>query len=175
MPEHHDFTHRWRAAALALLPMALALAGMCLDERAHLGFSNWRAACRAAGLDIAALITFTVDLLPRAALGALAGVMLVQALGAVLWRGGGAPRAILAAHAGCALGMTAMLLVCAWLPLLPLMLGTEVLLAAGTAALLCHGRNAGARAAVGMRTRAYSGRAARDRKFSGSATSQASA
>jgi hypothetical protein len=168
------FNNRWRAALLALVPMALALAGMYLDERAHFGLSNWRAACRAAGLDVASLITFTVDLLPRAALGALAGVMLVQALGAILWRAGGAPRAILSAHAGCALGMTAMLLVCTWLPSLPLMLGVEVPLAAGTAALLCHGRHPGSRIAAAMRTKAYSGPAPR-RRFSGSTTSQASA
>lgn len=141
---------------LALVPMALALAGVYVDERTHFGFSNWRAACRAAGLDVASLITFTVDLMPWAALGALAGVMLVQALGAILWRGGGAPRAIVAVHAGCALGMTAMLLVCAWLPSLPLMLGVEVLLAAGTAALLCHGGD----------------RRARGHEFSSSPTSQ---
>jgi hypothetical protein len=118
--------------------MALALAGLCLDERAHFGYSNWRSACRSVGFDVAALITFTIDLMPRAALGALLGVMLVQALGAVIWRTGGAPRAICAVHAGCAIGMTAMLLLCAWLPSLPLMIAVEVLLAAGVAALLCH-------------------------------------
>jgi hypothetical protein len=148
--------HEWRAAALALVPMALALLGLCLDERAQFGYSNWRSACRAAGFDIAALITFTIDLMPRAALGALLGMMLVQALGAALWRGGGAPRAIVAAHAACALGMAAMLLVCAWLPSMPLMIAVDVVLAASAAALLCHGP----------------GRATRGRKFSVSATSQ---
>ena len=153
----------WRAAALALVPMALALAGLCLDEHAQFGYSNWRSACLASGFDVAARITFTIDLMPRAALGALSGVMLVQALGAMIWRSGGAPRAICAAHAGCALGMTAMLLLCAWLPSMPLMIAVEALLAGGTAALLYHG---------GMRTRAYSGRCASGRKFYGSAASK---
>lgn len=139
--------HEWRAAALALVPMALALLGLYLDERANFGYSNWRSACLAAGFDVAALLTFTIDLMPRAALGALLGMMLVQALGAVIWRGGGAPRAILAAHTGCALGMGAMLLVCAWLPSMPLMIVMEALLAAGAAALLCHRP---------MRTKAFS-------------------
>jgi len=138
MPAHDSSRPEWRAAALALVPMALALAGLCLDERAHFGYSNWRSACLASGFDVAALITYTIDLMPRAALGALLGVMLVQALGAVIWRAGGAPRAICAAHAGCAIGMTAMLLLCAWLPSLPLMIAAEVLLAAGAAALLCQ-------------------------------------
>jgi hypothetical protein len=136
MPVHNHPRPEWRAAALALVPMALALGGLCLDERAHFGYSNWRSACQAAGFDLAALITFTIDLMPRAALGALLGVMLVQALGAVLWREGGAGRAICAAHAGCVLGMTAMLLLCAWAPSMPLMIAVEVPLAAGAAALL---------------------------------------
>lgn len=166
MPVHIHPRHEWRAAALALVPMALALAGLCLDERAHFGYSNWRSACRATGFDVPALITFTIDLMPRAALGALLGMMLVQGLGAVIWRGGGAPRAIFAAHTGCALGMGAMLLLCAWLPSMPLMIAVEALLAAGVAASLCHGP---------MRTRAYSGRWIRGRKFSNSTTSQVSA
>jgi len=139
MPAHNLPRPEWRAAALALVPMALALVGLYLDERAHFGYSNWRSACRASGFDVAALVTFTIDLMPRAALGALLGVMLVQALGAVIWRAGGAPRAICAAHAGCALGMAAMLLLCAWLPSMPLMIAIEAPLAAGVAALLCQG------------------------------------
>lgn len=162
MPVHIHTRREWHAAALALVPMALALVGLCLDERAQFGYSNWLGACRAAGFDVGSLITFTVDLLPRASLGALLGVMLIPALGAALWRDG-APRAIFAAHAGCALGMAAMLLVCAWLPSLPLMLGVEALLAAGTTLLLCHD---------GMRTKAYSGRRKRGRHFSGSTTPQ---
>jgi hypothetical protein len=166
MPLHQNSRREWRAGALALVPMALALAGLCLDERAHFGYSNWRSACRATGFDVAAWVTFTIDLMPRAALGALLGMMLVQGLGAVIWRSGGAPRAIFAAHAGCALGMGAMLLLCAWLPSMPLMIAVEALLAMGVAVSLCHGR---------MRTRAYSGRIGRGRKFSCSTTSQVSA
>ena len=165
MPVHIHPRREWRAAALALVPMALALGGMYLDERAQFGYSNWRGACRATGFDIAALITFTIDLMPRAALGALLGMMLVQGFGAVIWRGGGAPRAIFAAHTGCGLGMAGMLLVCAWLPM-PVMVGVEAVLAAVAAALCCGG---------GMRTKAYSGRWNRGRKFSASITSQVSA
>src|ERR1044072_2139489 len=139
MPVHNYPRHEWRAAALALVPMALALVGLYLDERAHFGYSNWRSACRGAGFDVAALVTFTIDLMPRAALGALLGVMLVQALGAALWREGGAARAICAAHAGCASGMSAMLLLCAWLPTVPLMIAVEILFAAGAAGLLDRG------------------------------------
>src|SRR4029078_8501251 len=88
MPVHIHPRHEWRAAAVALVPMALALVGLCLDERAHFGYSNWRSACRATGFDVPALITFTIDLLPRAAFGVLLGMMRVQGFGAVIWRGG---------------------------------------------------------------------------------------
>jgi hypothetical protein len=157
MSEHIVFKNRWKAAGLALVPITLALAGMYLDERTHFGFSNWRSACRAAGFDAVSLIVFSVDLLPRAALGGLLGIMLVQVLGAVLWRDGGALRAILAAHAGCASGMAAMLLLCTWLSSLPLMLGVEAVLAAASAALLCHGRAARVRVPAGTRPPGFPG------------------
>ena len=33
--------------ALALVPMLLALLGVVIDERSHLGYSTWLSACRA--------------------------------------------------------------------------------------------------------------------------------
>ena len=70
-----------RGGCSALLPMTLALAGACIDERAHLGFSNWRSACRAAGLPLSSLLSFTLELLPTAVLGALVGGIAVQISG----------------------------------------------------------------------------------------------
>ena len=128
-----------KAALLALLPMSLALAGGWADERTHLGFSSWSSACRAQGLTFASLFTFTVELLPNAILGALAGGLLLQLAGPALLPGRDGARATLAAHAGCAFAMAAGLLLCAWLPSIPLMLGVEALLASGTALLLCRG------------------------------------
>jgi len=147
------------AALLALLPMAFALAGAWADERMHSGFTGWRSACRALGLTFTSLFTFTVELLPTAIAGALIGGIVLLIAGAALRSRDGA-RVTLAAHAGCALAMAAGLLVCAWLPSIPLMLGVEATLAAGTALLLCrHGQ---------MRTRAHSRVADHGRQFSSS-------
>jgi len=128
-----------RAALLALLPMAFALGGGWIDERVHLGFSSWNSACRSQGLTFASLITFTVELLPNALLGALAGGVVLQLVGASL-PGRDAARATLAAHAGCAFAMAVGLLMCAWIPSIPLMLGVEGVLATGTALVLCRRR-----------------------------------
>jgi hypothetical protein len=51
-----------------------------IDERTHLGFTNWRSACRASGLSIESLTFFTFELLPTAVVGALVGALLVLAV-----------------------------------------------------------------------------------------------
>ena len=122
--------------ALALVPMLLALLGVVLDERSHLGYSTWLSACRAAGPNFESLVVFTMELLPTAVMGMLVGVLFIQLAG--VWfrhRSWGAPSA-LAAHAGCASGMAGGLLLCTLALPLPLMLGAEGLLAALTAAWL---------------------------------------
>lgn len=139
-----------RAALLALLPMAFALAGGWADERLHSGFTNWSSACRAQGLTFTSLFTFTVELLPTAIIGALVGGLVLQFVGAALLPGRDAARVTLAAHAGCAFAMTAGLLLCAWIPRVPLMLGVEGVLATGTALLLCRRRLHGCRDATSV-------------------------
>ena len=100
-----------RYLALASLPMVLGALGAMLDERRALGFTVWRAACRAAGFSPVSLATFTLDLLPGAVIGTLLGAFIVLAGGFV------APRAhangALAAHAGCLLAMPAGVMLCA--------------------------------------------------------------
>jgi hypothetical protein len=130
--------HRFQAAMLALVPMALAVAGACVDERTHLGYTLWRAACRASGVTLGSLLVFTVELMPGAVVGALLGGVIVQIAGAVLWLRTSGPRTTLAAHAGCGIGMAGGLLICALLPSLPLMLAAEALLATATTLLLCR-------------------------------------
>jgi len=116
--------------------MAAAAAGAWLDERHHLGFTNWRAACRASGLTLSSLLTFTVELLPSALIGALAGGLAVQAAGFVLRHRPCAAEASLSAHAGCLAGMALGLWLCT-LPLsVPILLGVEAMLAVACAAWL---------------------------------------
>ncbi|HET9862125.1 MAG TPA: hypothetical protein VFP37_01675 [Steroidobacteraceae bacterium] len=128
----------WRAGALALLPMAFAAAGAGIDERTHQGFSAWRSACRAAGIRLESMLVLTIDLLPAASIGLFLGVMALQFAGALLWHRPGGARVTLSAHAGCASGMAAGLLLCAFVPSVPLMLGAELLVAAGSATLFCR-------------------------------------
>jgi prolipoprotein diacylglyceryltransferase len=146
-----------RAAALALLPMAFAAAGAWIDERTHLGFSNWRSACRASGLRVESLVAFTLDLLPTALIGALFGSVVLHVITAALWFRAGGARMTLAAHGGCLLGMTAGLMLCAVLPSLSLMGLAELSITVVAAALLCRwpARNACA-ASVRVRTWAHS-------------------
>jgi hypothetical protein len=131
-------TLEWRAAALSLVPMSLGMAGAWFDERTHLGFSNWRSACRASGLSFTSLVSFTFDLLPHAMTGALFGFFVLQFAAAALWYRAGGARAALAPHAGCVLGMSVGLPLCALTSSVPAMLMAEALIAAGTAVLLCH-------------------------------------
>ena len=135
----HSFrAHRMSLACalLALIPMTGALAGVAFDEYRHLGFSNWLSACRAAGTSPGSLVVFTLELLPSAVVGLLAGGLVVQSLGILLRRRGYAPNTALAAHGGCGLGMTAGLLLCTLAPPSAWMVAVEALLAALAAAWL---------------------------------------
>ncbi|MEO8065194.1 MAG: hypothetical protein ABI821_20875 [Pseudomonadota bacterium] len=111
-------------AGLAAIPMSGAIAGALIDERHHLGLSNWRRACRAAGFSYSSLIVFTFELLPTAIIGLLLGGLMVQCVAFASRE----PRQAVncfAAHAGCALAMPAGLALCALALPLPLMLSAE--------------------------------------------------
>jgi len=123
-------------AALAPLPMLLAVLGAALDEHRNLGFSTWRNACRSSGLSLSSLFTFTLDLLPSAVIGALAGGVLLQLLGICLRHRRGVATASLAAHGGCSLGMAAGLPLCVLPVPVSWVLAGEMLLAAVVAMLL---------------------------------------
>jgi hypothetical protein len=150
----HRVQGQWRAAALALVPMALATAGALFDEWSRLGFSTWRAACRAAGLTLASLLAFSLQLLPTALAGLLAGALVVFLVGALRRHRPGAAGMALAAHGGCLMGMTAGLPLCLLSLPLPLVLGVETLLtmaAAGGLFALLQSR-AGAATRAGARS-----------------------
>jgi hypothetical protein len=119
---------------LAALPMLAAIAGVFLDERRALGFTTWRAACRATGLALPTLVDFTLQLLPMAVTGLLLGGLIVLAAG-IRSRATHA-RHCLAAHAGCALTLPLALLLCAGTLPLPLMLLTDFLITALAALIL---------------------------------------
>jgi hypothetical protein len=125
-----------RAAALAMVPMLFAAAGAAIDERLHQGFTIWRSACRAGGLTLASLVSFTFDLLPLALLGLLVGVMALQFAVAATWYRPTGARVALGAHAGCLLGMAASLLLCLVIASPGWMLTVELSVAAGLAAAL---------------------------------------
>jgi hypothetical protein len=98
---------------LAALPMLGAALGASLDERRAVGFSTWRSACRAAGLDFASLIDFTWQLLPLTLAGLMLGGLGVLAIAFVRRHELRDARSCLAAHAGCALSLPLALLLCA--------------------------------------------------------------
>lgn len=113
---------------LAWLPMACAALGACLDERRAMGFTIWRGACRAAGLSLHSVATFTLELLPAGVIGALLGGLFVLAVG--VSRRGTYARGAFAAHAGCIVAMPVGVLLCASAWPWPLTLATEVALTA---------------------------------------------
>jgi len=139
MPENSKMSNIARLARLAgfaaIVPL-FALAGGWLDERQHLGFTAWRSACRSAGLSLTALFTFTLELLPMAVLGALAGGAGLQIVGICLRHRKGVATASLAAHGACGLGMAVCLPLCALAFPLPWLLGGELFLTVLAAALL---------------------------------------
>ena len=100
-----------RLATLSALPMVGAVAGAALDERMNLGFTAWRSACRAVGVNIASLVSFTWQLLPWALTGLLLGAAGLLVYGAVQRRC--CAQQCLAAHAGCVLSLPLGLWLCA--------------------------------------------------------------
>ncbi len=103
-----------------------AIAGATLDERLRLGYTTWRTACRSAGLRIPVLVEFTVQLLPLALIGLLAGGLVVLLAGSMSARH--QAHASLAAHLACAMSLPVAVVLCAVLPPV-LMLVADALLA----------------------------------------------
>jgi hypothetical protein len=134
---------RWdRLTALAAIPPIGAVVGGLIDERTRLGFSIWKGACRAAGFSLPSMISFTLQLLPNAVVGALLGALVVQAI-AFSWRDReGNVDICLAAHAGCVMAMPVGLLLCALAWPVPLMLAAEVALALAAASVVLRTRAA---------------------------------
>jgi hypothetical protein len=122
--------------ALALLPMAFSLAGVAIDEHQHLGYSTWLSACRAAGPSLASVARFTLELLPSAVIGMLAGGLVLLLIAVGKRRDRCATRAAWAAHSSCAMATVVGLLLCALALPVPLMLATEALLTAAAAVWL---------------------------------------
>jgi hypothetical protein len=106
-----------------------AIAGGMLDERVHLGFTQWRSACRAAGLSLQSLVHFTLELLPTAVIGALAGGLVVLAFAAAARHRAPVTGTCLAAHAGCAVAMPLGLILCTFAVPIPVMFVAEVTMA----------------------------------------------
>lgn len=102
-----------RFALLASLPAIGACAGTMLDEYLHQGFSTWRSSCQAAGLSFDSIISFTWQLLPNAIAGLLWSGLAVLAIGFFMRSRVDTAAACGAAHAGCALAMPVILVLCA--------------------------------------------------------------
>jgi hypothetical protein len=124
-----------RRAWPVILPSLGGLAGALIDERRNLGFTNWRAACRAAGPSLQSLLVFTRELLPSAVVGVLAGAFCIV-LVAIVARGTEAARGCFAAHLGCFAAMPLMLAVCVLVPSAAAMLVADVVLGALAAMLV---------------------------------------
>jgi hypothetical protein len=126
------FAHLAKLFLLGVLPLAGTTVGAFVDESRHLGLSNWRSACRAAGFSLRPVWTFTLELLPTAVAGFLAGGLALLVLGIVLRRHGDDARRCFAAHAGCAITMPIGMALCALaLPLQSMLLADVVLALAG--------------------------------------------
>jgi hypothetical protein len=136
-----------RLAGLAAISPAGGLIGGLFDERTHLGFTNWRGACRASGISFASLFHFTLELLPYAVIGALLGALFVQVLAFSARHRPRRVDACLAAHLGCAVAMPLGLLLCALALPVPLMLLAEIALTvlAASGVLALWTRNSPAR------------------------------
>jgi hypothetical protein len=127
-----------RPILLSLLPSLGTFAGALIDQRHHLGFTNWRAACRSTGFSPRSILEFTFELLPTAIVGMLLGALLVVIWGMALRCRVGAPQASFAAHLGCLAAMPLMLPLCA-LALPPAVtLVTDAALGALAAMLALH-------------------------------------
>ena len=125
-----------RLAGLGAVSPACAVVGGMIDEWTHLGFTNWRSACRASGLSIESLAFFTFELLPTAIIGALVGALLVLVFAIRSRHRQGCVESCLAAHAGCTIAMPIGLTLCAMAMPIPLMLIAEVALAVAAAHFL---------------------------------------
>jgi hypothetical protein len=130
---------RFLAFFLAAIPSLGALAGGWVDERAHLGFTTWRSACRASGLSMRSLLHFTLELLPLAVAGMLLGGLAVLCIGIFQRLRPDVARACTATHVGCALVMPLSLLLCASALPLGVMFAIDVALAAGVAMFALRG------------------------------------
>jgi hypothetical protein len=124
-----------RIAVLSIVPMTAAFLGASIDERLHLGFTTWRASCRAAGFRFGSVIDFTLQLLPFAVIGLLLGGLALIAHGLLHSRHSRSADC-LAAHAGCALSLPVSLALCAAPVPVPLMLMLDTALAILAAILL---------------------------------------
>lgn len=144
-----------RLAGLAAIAPASAVVGGLIDERRHLGFTNWRSACRASGISFASLFHFTLELLPNAVIGALLGALLVQALAFSLRHQPGRADACLAAHLGCAVAMPLGLLLCALALPMPLMFIAEVALAVTAASVILVWRKRKSPARIALHQSCY--------------------
>jgi hypothetical protein len=122
-----------------MIPSFGAFAGGWLDERAHLGFTNWRSACRASGLSARSLLHFTLELLPLAVAGMLLGGLALLGIGIFQRLRPDVARACTAAHLGCAFVMPFSLLLCAGALPLGVMFAVDVALAAGVALFALRG------------------------------------
>lgn len=125
----------WRRAWLVVLPSLGGLSGAFVDEQRNLGFTSWRAACRAAGPSLQSFVVFTRELLPSAIVGMLAGALLVALIG-ICARRADTVQGCLAAHVGCFAAMPAMLVVCAFAPTPAVMLVADLAIAALFALLI---------------------------------------
>lgn len=128
-----NFSRSARLAGLAAIAPACAVLGGLIDERVHLGFTNWRSACRASGISVSSLFHFTLQLLPTAVVGALLGTLLLQLLAFQARRQPDRRDECMAAHFGCAIAMPLGLLVCALAMPVAWMLVVEVAMAGGVA------------------------------------------
>jgi hypothetical protein len=122
-----------RLSCLAAISPALAVAGGIIDERTRLGFTNWRAACRASGISPASLLHFTLELLPMAVIGALLGGVIVLTWAIATRNRPWAADICLAAHLGCAIAMPLSLILCALAMPVPIMLIAETATAVAAA------------------------------------------
>jgi hypothetical protein len=112
----------------------MAALGAAFDEWRALGFTTWRAVCRASGFSPSSIATFTLELLPTAVIGALAGGLIVLLAG--FHARGSLARGALCAHAGCALAMPLGLLLCVTAWPWPLTLAADAALASLSAAMV---------------------------------------
>lgn len=121
---------------LAAIVPWLAAVGAMLDEADHLGFTNWQAACRAAGPSFGSLVYFTWELLPATLTGALSGGVILQLLAFRLRRESRHAAACVSVHLACVLTLPISLLICALAWPVPAMLLADVALAVVVALLI---------------------------------------